>query len=167
MPQYTNPDGYVFSETVCRRLAEMDAAPDFLIMWDNTYGVHHLYAESEKQGRLPDMMALCAAAGHPDRVVYFASTSKMTFAGSGIGALAASKANRDWYLNSYKFQTIGPDKINQLYITSVRFTPRCSISPAAWPEVECSPHAPKPASHQAASGKPFFSKLGYWEWKMP
>lgn len=115
VPQYTNPDGYVFSETVCRRLASMTAAPDFLIMWDNTYGVHHLYADPEKQGRLPDMMALCAEAGYPDRVVLFASTSKMTFAGSGIGALAASKANRDWYLDSYKFQTIGPDKINQLY----------------------------------------------------
>ena len=52
-------------------------------------------------------------------------------------------------------------------VTLVRSTPRCSISPAAWPEVECSPQAPKPASHQGASGKPFFSKLGYWEWKMP
>ena len=48
-----------------------------------------------------------------------------------------------------------------------RSTPRCSISPAAWPDVECSPQAPKPASHQGASGNPFFSKLGYCEWKMP
>ena len=51
--------------------------------------------------------------------------------------------------------------------TLVRSTPRCSISPAACPDVECSPQAPKPASHQGARGNPFFSKLGYCEWKMP
>lgn len=115
VPKYTNPDGYIFSEETCKRLASMKAAPDFTIMWDNTYGVHHLYDEADRQGQLPEILALCAEAGNPDRAVVFASTSKMTFAGAGVGAFAGSKANVDWFLKSFQFQTIGPDKLIQLY----------------------------------------------------
>ncbi|MGI6077296.1 MAG: aminotransferase class I/II-fold pyridoxal phosphate-dependent enzyme [Fastidiosipilaceae bacterium] len=115
VPKYSNPDGYVYDEETTRRLAKMKAADDFLIMWDNTYCVHHLYDDPAKQGHLLDIMALSEEAGYPDRVLVFASTSKMTFANAGIGAIAGSKSNIDWYLSNLKFQTIGPDKMSQLF----------------------------------------------------
>ncbi|HHX37789.1 MAG TPA: aminotransferase class I/II-fold pyridoxal phosphate-dependent enzyme [Clostridiaceae bacterium] len=115
VPKYSNPDGFVFSEETTRRLATMKAASDFLIMWDNTYCVHHLYDQPSKQGHLADIMAFCKEAGHPDRVFEFASTSKITFANAGVGAIAGSQTNLDWYVNNLKYQTIGPNKISQLY----------------------------------------------------
>jgi DNA-binding transcriptional MocR family regulator len=47
-------------------------------------------------------------------VYEFCSTSKVTFAGAGISAVASSKANLDWFRKSMTIQTIGYDKINQL-----------------------------------------------------
>lgn len=112
VPKYSNPDGCVYSDAVIRRLAAMPiAAADFRIFWDNAYAYHHL-TDAE-----PDQMCIlqaCKAAGNPDRVYMFGSTSKISFAGAGLSMMAAGKANIDWTRKQIFFQTIGPDKLNQL-----------------------------------------------------
>lgn len=113
VPVYSNPDGIVYSEEVCRRLAGMKtAAQDFRIFLDNAYNVHHLY--SDKKNSIPDMISLCAELGNPDRVFEFASTSKVTYAGAGMAAIASSEENLNWMRKHMSAQTIGPDKLNQL-----------------------------------------------------
>ena len=115
VPCYTNPDGYVYSEEVCRRLASMKtAAPDFRIYWDNAYCVHHLYNDEAKQGKLPDIIGLCAQAGNPSRVYEFASTSKITFASAGISCIASGEENYNRAVKIMGIQTIGANKVNQL-----------------------------------------------------
>lgn len=112
VPTYGNPSGSVVSEAVAAELAALEtAAPDFRIFWDNAYAVHHL---SEQQTKTADIIGLCAASGHPNRAITFASTSKITFAGSGVCFLASSTTNVGWYLEHLGKRTIGPDKINQL-----------------------------------------------------
>lgn len=113
VPVYSNPDGITYAESTCRRLAGMAcAAPDFRIFWDNAYVVHHLDL-NQLQGT-PEMLGLCAMAGNPDRVYEFASTSKITWSGSGIACVAASPANLAYIRKQITAQTIGPDKMTQL-----------------------------------------------------
>lgn len=115
MPLYSNPDGYIYSEEVCKRLVSMNtAAPDFRILWDNAYVVHHLYDDASKQGTLPDILKLAQQAGNPNRVYEFASTSKITFAGSGIACIAANEENMTRARKYLGVQSIGPNKIVQL-----------------------------------------------------
>ena len=115
MPLYSNPDGYIYSEEVCKRLVSMKtAAPDFRIMWDNAYVVHHLYDDVNKQGTLPDILKLAREAGNPNRVYEFASTSKITFAGAGIACMAANEENTTRARKYLGVQSIGPNKIIQL-----------------------------------------------------
>lgn len=115
MPLYSNPDGYVYSEEVCKRLVSMKtAAPDFRIMWDNAYVVHHLYDDAAKQSTLPDILKLAREAGNPNRVYEFASTSKITFAGSGIACMAANEENVARARKVLNVQSIGPNKVVQL-----------------------------------------------------
>lgn len=115
MPLYSNPDGYVYSEEVCKRLVSMKtAAPDFRIMWDNAYVVHHLYDDVANQGTLPDILKLAREAGNPNRVYEFASTSKITFAGSGIACMAANEENVARARKVLNVQSIGPNKVIQL-----------------------------------------------------
>lgn len=112
VPRYSNPTGVTYSSDVVRRLGAMKtAAPDFRIFWDNAYVVHHL---NDTPDPLDDIMSASASAGNPDRVFQFASTSKITFAGAGVAAIAASEANLAWLKQGMNFQTIGPDKLNQL-----------------------------------------------------
>jgi DNA-binding transcriptional MocR family regulator len=112
VPTYSNPTGSVVSEAVAAELAALEtAAPDFRIFWDNAYAVHHL---TEQQTKTPDILGLCAASGHPNRPVIFASTSKITFAGAGVSFLGSSADNIAWYLGHLGKRTIGPDKVNQL-----------------------------------------------------
>ncbi|CUI08089.1 aminotransferase class I/II-fold pyridoxal phosphate-dependent enzyme [Massilia antarctica] len=112
VPKYSNPSGTVYSDAVVRRLAAMKtAAPDFRLMWDDAYRFHHL---TDEKVRIADILAECASAGHPDRAIVFASTSKVSWAGSGIAALAASPANIAWWTRHAGIRSIGPDKINQL-----------------------------------------------------
>lgn len=115
VPKYANPTGISYSDEVVRRFAGMEtAADDFRIFWDNAYGVHHLYEEADKQDQILNILDECEAAGHPDRVLEFASTSKITFAGAGISAMAASENNLNDARRVMTIQTIGYDKLNQL-----------------------------------------------------
>ena len=112
VPKYSNPTGITFSNAVVERLARMrTAAPDFRIIWDNAYTVHHL---GDTPDRLANLFAASKAAGNPDRVLLFGSTSKISFAGAGLAAMAGSVANVRHIKAGLAIQTIGPDKLNQL-----------------------------------------------------
>ena len=112
VPKYQNPTGVVFSDEVINRFASLTpAAEDFRIFWDNAYCVH---AFAEENAEIPDIIALCEEKGNADMVYEFCSTSKITFPGSGISAVACSERNRKDILDFMKFATIGPDKMNQL-----------------------------------------------------
>ncbi|KAA1423536.1 aminotransferase class I/II-fold pyridoxal phosphate-dependent enzyme [Mumia zhuanghuii] len=112
VPTYANPTGGVTSPEVAARLMAMPAAaPDFRVFWDNAYAVHHLTTDETKSA---DALSLASAGGHPDRVLVFASTSKITFAGAGVSFFGGSPANVAWFKGHLKFASIGPDKVNQL-----------------------------------------------------
>lgn len=115
VPKYSNPGGVTYSDEVVERLANMEcAADDFRIFWDNAYCVHHLYDDVADQDHLMDIGDACIEAGNPDRYFKFASTSKVTFPGAGIAAMAASPENVADIKKRMGVQTIGHDKLNQL-----------------------------------------------------
>ena len=112
VPKYSNPTGVTYSDTVVARLAGMKAAaPDFRIFWDNAYVVHDLYDTSSP---LSNILDACKRAGNENRPLVFGSTSKISFAGAGVAAMAASAANVADAKKHLSFQTIGPDKTSQL-----------------------------------------------------
>jgi len=111
MPKYSNPTGISFSDKVIERLAAMEtAAPDFRLFWDNAYALHHL---TDERVEIANVLELSANHGHANRPFIFASTSKITLAGAGLGMFAASKENVKWLLARMAPRTIGPDKLNQ------------------------------------------------------
>jgi DNA-binding transcriptional MocR family regulator len=112
VPTYANPTGAVTTLEVAERLASMPtAAPDFKIFWDNAYAFHHL---TENEAKSADILGLASAAGNPHRPIVFASTSKITYAGAGVGFLAGSTETVTWYTTHLGKGAIGPDKLNQL-----------------------------------------------------
>ena len=112
VPKFSNPDGIVYSESTCRRLARMKpAAEDFALMWDNAYCIH------EFEGPFipfPDIISLCREAGNADMVYEFASTSKVTLPGGGISVMASSVDNQAYFQRLFGVQMISADKVNQL-----------------------------------------------------
>jgi DNA-binding transcriptional MocR family regulator len=112
VPMFSNPTGYTYTESDARELMAMPtAAPDFRLFWDNAYAVHNL---TENEAEVLDILTLAEEAGNPDRPLVFASTSKITFAGSGVAFFGGSEANVAWLRLHESVRTIGPDKINQL-----------------------------------------------------
>lgn len=112
VPKYSNPDGIIYSDETVHRLASMTpAAPDFLLMWDNAYCVHEFEGDFVP---FPDILSLCAEAGHPDMTFEYASTSKITLPGAGVSVMAASEANIAYMKKILSIQIISFDKVNQL-----------------------------------------------------
>ena len=112
VPKYSNPTGIVFSDKVVERLATMKtAAKDFRIFWDNSYVIHALYDNNDK---LKNIFDVAKKAGTLDRVVTFMSTSKITFAGSGLACMGGSDANVEEYLKHLAIRQICPNKVNQV-----------------------------------------------------
>ena len=112
VPKYSNPQGYSYSDETVQRFANLKPnAPDFVIMWDNAYCVHEFYGEFQP---FADIISLCAEAGRPNMVYEFASTSKITYPGSGISCMATSEENLKYNLELIGAQTISYDKVNQV-----------------------------------------------------
>ena len=112
VPQYSNPEGKTYSDEVVRRFANLTpAAPDFRIMWDNAYCVHHL---SDKQDHVLNLFTELEKTGKLDLLFLFASTSKISYPGAGVAVMVCSDANIAWAKKIMGVQAIGPDKINQL-----------------------------------------------------
>ena len=111
VPKYSNPTGEVYSRSTIEGLLDIIASPSNknIIFWDNAYAVHDLYNQSP----LIDIFSLAKDKKCEDSVVQFGSTSKITFAGAGIGYIAMSKNNQESFLPFYSSLMIGPDKINQ------------------------------------------------------
>ncbi|MDD6564217.1 MAG: aminotransferase [Clostridiales bacterium] len=113
VPKYSNPSGYVYSDEVVKRFASLKpAAKDFRIYWDNAYIIHHLYPNEPT--KILNIVEECAKAGNPDMVYEFCSTSKVTFPGAGISAMASSEANIKSTIAMMGSQIISHDKMNQL-----------------------------------------------------
>lgn len=111
IPKYSNPTGISYSDKTIKRLVSMKTADDFRIIWDNAYCVHDLFG---KHDDILEVLSEAEKAGNPDRVVEFASTSKISFSGSGIAAIAVNKGNFKLVEERMGTQTIGHDKVNQL-----------------------------------------------------
>ena len=113
VPKYSNPQGVVYSDETVKRFAALKpAAKDFRVFWDNAYAVHDLYPE--KEVKLLNIFDECKKNGNENMVFELCSTSKISFSGAGISAVASSKDNIEEIKKYMTKQTIGYDKINQL-----------------------------------------------------
>lgn len=112
VPKYSNPTGITYSDEVVRRFAALrPAAPDFRIFWDNAYAIHDFNGEPDY---LLDIFGAVAAEDHDNLVYEFASTSKVTFPGSGIACVVASPADIADLRKTFNVERVCSDKLMQL-----------------------------------------------------
>lgn len=113
VPRFSNPTGCVYSDKTVERIAALGklASEHFLVMWDNAYAVHSF---STSAPALASISEYCSRLGTADSVFQFGSSSKITFAGSGVAYLSSSESNLSALKQHLAYQTIGPDKVNQL-----------------------------------------------------
>ena len=112
VPKYSNPDGIVYSDETIRRFANLKpAAPDFIIMWDNAYVIHDV---TDTPDELLNIVEECKKTGNEDLPILFCSTSKITFPGAGVAAMAASPNNMKVFTERYNYEVISYDKLNML-----------------------------------------------------
>ncbi len=112
VPKYSNPQGITYSDETVRRFAALKpAAKDFRIMWDNAYCIHDV---TDTPDELLNIMDACKEAGNEDMPILFCSTSKITFPGAGVAAMAASENNMKVFTERYNFEVISYDKLNML-----------------------------------------------------
>ncbi len=112
VPKYSNPEGITFSDECVRRIAAMKpAAEDFRVIWDNAYCVHDI---NDTPDKLLNIFEAAKECGSEDMFIEVTSTSKISFPGAGVAALAASDNNITAIKKRMTIQTIGNDKLNQL-----------------------------------------------------
>jgi len=112
VPKYSNPDGITFSDEVVRRFAALKpAAKDFRVIWDNAYIVHDL---SDTPDELLNIFDEAKKYGSEDMFIEVISTSKISYAGGGVSAIAASDKNIAEIKDRMSVQIISNDKVNQL-----------------------------------------------------
>ena len=112
VPKYSNPNGVTYSDEVVKALASLKpAATDFRVIWDNAYIIHEL---TDTPDALMNIFDACKEYGTEDYFVEFTSTSKISFPGAGVSAIAASDSNIAEIKKRLNFQTISYDKLNQL-----------------------------------------------------
>lgn len=112
VPKYSNPQGITYSDDTVKRFANLKpAAKDFRIMWDNAYIIHDV---TDTPDTLLNIYDECKKAGTEDFPLMFTSTSKITFPGAGVAAMAASENNMKFMREKYNFQVISYDKMNML-----------------------------------------------------
>lgn len=114
VPMYSNPSGTSYSEETMRELLSMEAADDFRILADMAYVAHHLYENQEEQDKVLALLDMAESCGNPDRIILFASTSKMTYPGAGVACIAMSENNIKWLKPSLSAQMISADKYNMM-----------------------------------------------------
>ena len=112
VPKYSNPNGVTYTDERVKALAALKpAAKDFRVIWDNAYIIHEL---TDKPDVLMNIFDACKEYGTEDNFVEFTSTSKISFPGAGVSAIAASDSNIAEIKKRLNFQTISYDKLNQL-----------------------------------------------------
>ena len=112
VPKHSNPTGETYSKATIEGLIAIfgNTRKKSRIFWDNAYAVH----DFDDSDPLEDIFSIAKEKENEDLIVGFGSTSKITYAGSGIGFIALSKSNQELFLPFYSALIIGPDKINQI-----------------------------------------------------